>query len=293
MGSIPDQRDPMASIVLCNEADRYGIDLNELGWIMSWLMEANEKGYITKKDTDGIDMTWGNAEAMRVMMKKLAFREGFGDILAEGVMRASLKVGGPAADMAIYTTRGNIVRGHDHRRNWIMMLDGATADYGVDEEGLLLVQPVALGLPPTVDPLTPEGAAIMHFSQTGRSTFYDTLVLCKNTVNGADWSVCVDMLNAATGWDFTVPESKEVMRRIRNIARSFNIRHGMGRGGVSKRYGSAPAEGTAAGKSFYNVADQAIDCYHEAMGWEKTTGKPLPETLKKYKLDYIIKDLWG
>jgi aldehyde:ferredoxin oxidoreductase len=226
-------------------------------------------------------------------MRKIAYREGFGNILAEGVMRASQSVGGTAADLAIYTTRGNIVRGHDHRRNWGMMLDGATADYGVDEEGLLLVQPAALGLPLTTNPLTPEGVALMHAAGLGRSTFYDVLVLCKNTVNGADWGVCVDMLNAATGWNFDIPESRVVMRRIRNVARSFNIRHGMGRGGVSKRYGSAPSEGVGAGKSFFDVADRAIDCYHEAMGWERTTGKPLPETLKKFKLDYIIKDLWA
>ncbi|HXY74432.1 MAG TPA: aldehyde ferredoxin oxidoreductase N-terminal domain-containing protein, partial [Dehalococcoidales bacterium] len=116
MGSVTDQRDPFAAIVLCNEADRYGIDVNESGFLLSWLMECYEKGLVTKKDTDGIDITWGNAEAMRALMKKIAYREGFGNILAEGVMRAAKTIGGEADDIAIYTTRGNIVRGHDHRR---------------------------------------------------------------------------------------------------------------------------------------------------------------------------------
>ena len=173
-----------------------------------------------------------------------------------------------------------------------MMLDGATSDYGVDEEGLLLVPPEGLDLPSTTDPLTPEGVALMNAAGCGRATFYDTLVLCKNSVNGANWARCIEMLNTVTGWDFTVSESKVVMRRIKNVARAFNIRHGMGRGGVSPKYGSSPAEGPAAGKSFAAVADRAIDCYHEAMGWEKETGKPLPETLKDLGLDYIVKDLW-
>ena len=292
MGSLTDQKDVLAAIVMCNEADRYGIDINETGWLLSWLMECNEKKLLTKNDTDGIDMTWGNVESMRAMMRKIVYRQGIGSTLAEGVVRAAKSVGGEPADLAIYTTRGNTVRGHDHRRSWCMMLDTAISDYGVDEEGQLVATPAALGLPPTTDPFTPEGAALMTAAASGRSTFYDTLVLCKNSVNGAPWARCIEMLNAVTGWDFTVPESSIVMRRIKNVARAFNIRHGLGRGGVSPKYGSSPAEGAAAGKSFAAVADRAIDCYHEAMGWEKETGKPLPETLKSLGLDNIVKDLW-
>lgn len=292
MGSLTDQKDVLAAIVMCNEADRYGIDINETGWLLSWLMDCNEKKLLTKNDTDGIDMTWGNVDSMRAMMRKIVYRQGFGNTLAEGAKRAAKSVGGEAADRAIYTTRGNTPRGHDHRRSWVMMMDTALSDYGVDEEGLLLISPEALGLPSTTDPLTPEGVALILATACGITTFYDTLVLCKNSVNGANWTRCIEMLNAVTGWDFTAPESKVVMRRIKNMARAFNIRHGVEKDGVSPRYGSSPAEGTGAGKSFAAVADRAIDCYHEAMGWEKETGKPLPETLKDLGLDYIVKDLW-
>jgi len=292
MGSLVDQKDPIAATVLSNETDRYGLDVNETGWILSWLMECNEKNLLTRNDTDGIDMTWGNAESMRTMLRKIAYREGIGNMLAEGTMRAAAIVGTPAADLAIYTTRGNTPRSHDHRRGWSMMLDTAVSDYGVDEEGILVIPPVVLGLPPTTDMMTPEGAAAINAAGCGRITFYDTLVICKNTLNGADWDVTIKMLNAATGWDFTANESKIVMRRIKNIARSFNTRHGLGRGAVSPKYGSMPREGLGAGKSFYEIQERAIDCYHEFMGWDKTTGKPLPETLHNLKLDYIINDLY-
>ena len=82
--------------MLSNLTDNLGLDVNESGWTIAWVMECYEKGLLTKKDTDGLEMTWGNVDETRKMLEKIAKRDGFGDILAEGVKRASQHIGGEA-----------------------------------------------------------------------------------------------------------------------------------------------------------------------------------------------------
>jgi aldehyde:ferredoxin oxidoreductase len=103
------------TVVLSNETDHLGMDVNESGWVIAFTMECYEKRVITREHTDGIEMTWGNSDAIMEFLNKIAYRQGFGDILAEGVMRAARKIGGEAMKMAIHTQKGNTPRGHDHR----------------------------------------------------------------------------------------------------------------------------------------------------------------------------------
>ena len=78
-------------------------------------MECYEKGLITKSDVDGLDMRWGNVASVRAMLNKIATRDGIGDLLAEGVKRTAERIGGEAADLAIFTFKGCSPRSHDHR----------------------------------------------------------------------------------------------------------------------------------------------------------------------------------
>ena len=71
-------------------------------------------------------MTWGNVEAARELLHKIAKREGFGDVLAEGVKRSAQRIGGEALDIAVYSEKGHAPRGHDHRPRWTEQLDYAT-----------------------------------------------------------------------------------------------------------------------------------------------------------------------
>ncbi|NIM44185.1 MAG: aldehyde ferredoxin oxidoreductase, partial [Nitrososphaeria archaeon] len=73
--------------------DRLGLENNEAGWLVGWVMECYEKGYLTKDDIGGLEMKWGNVEAVRQLLHMTAHRQGFGDLLAEGVMRASQRIG--------------------------------------------------------------------------------------------------------------------------------------------------------------------------------------------------------
>ena len=290
-----DQRDPLGVVVLSNDCDRLGMDLNEAGWIIAWVMECYEKGLITKKDTDGLDMTWGNVEATRAMLRKIAYREGIGDLLAEGVMRAAQRLaGGEAADMAIYLNNGVTPRGHDHRSHWTMILDVATSNSGTDEHGIQSPAPSSVGLPAATDLFSPEGTAAVLAAGAGKYHFDDCLGICRLSIMGSSTDKLINALNDVTGWDFKVEEVREVGLRISNLLRAFNVRHGLTpeREYPSERYASAALKGEGKGKAFLPVFEKARQDYYQNMGWDVTTGRPLPETLRRFSLDYVIKDLY-
>jgi len=126
--------DVAATIALSGEVDRLGMDTNEASWLTGWVLECYEKGILAREDTDGLEMTWGNDDAIMAMLNKIAMRQGFGNLLAEGVMRAAQQVGGEATKLAIHTRKGNTPRNHDHRVNmWLEMFDTCVSNTGTLE----------------------------------------------------------------------------------------------------------------------------------------------------------------
>ena len=96
MGPLIGLNEPGSTVMLCNLVDRLGFDVNESGYMIAWLMECYEKGLLAKNDLDGVEMKWGDAEAVAAMLRKIAHREGCGDLFADGVKRSAEKVGGEA-----------------------------------------------------------------------------------------------------------------------------------------------------------------------------------------------------
>jgi aldehyde:ferredoxin oxidoreductase len=127
---------------------------------------------------------------------------------------------------------------------------------------------------------TPEGAAMVLAKVRGKNTIGDSLVVCRIAAAGSfgDWA---ELVNAATGWDTTAEEMQIIARRIVNLARLFNIRHGLTAAMEypSARYGSAPLDGVHRGKTIIPVWKEALARFYELMGWDRGTGKPLPETI--------------
>jgi aldehyde:ferredoxin oxidoreductase len=265
--------------------DRLGLEINETGWVIGLAMECYEKGLVTKRDTDDLQMTWGNVEAVRALLHKIAHREGFGDVLAEGVMRAARKIGGEATNFAIHTKSGNTPRGYDHRAYWTEMFDKLTSNTGTLESRPMAVNPLGIFAPEEVVSITASGK--------GRMSFEDTLGTCRFATL-VDTKVLAEAVKAATGWDFNEEEAEAVGLRILNLMRVYNFKHGHRREleAPSPRYGSAPVDGPAEGKSIVPVLDKMLDSYYQRMGWDKKTGRPLPDTLRRLGLEHIIKDIW-
>lgn len=284
--------DVTMSVVLANEVDRLGMDTNEAGWIIAWIIECYEKGILNKDITDGLEMTWGNGEAIMDMLNKIASRQGFGNILAEGIMRAARHIGGEASTLAIYTLKGNTPRTHDHRAMWLELFDTC-----VSSTGTLETQSKApyklLGLSEAYDTFNHEMVSTVEAGIKGAMIFEDSMVTCRFQTATALELIC-QAVNAATGWNMDFQEAMVVGRRAVNLARAFNWRQGIGAelDAPSLRYGSTPLDGIAEGRGIMHHWDNMLHNYYNLMGWDEKTGKPRPETLRSLGLDYVIPHLW-
>lgn len=286
-GPLIGQTDIGAALMLSDLTDRLGMDCNETGWLLSFVMECYESGVLTRNDLDGLEMTWGNAEAARALLQKTARREGIGNVLADGVKRSAEAIGGRALEIGAYIKKGHAPRGHDHRARWTEILDYATSGTGTIESGPI----------PVAEPFNPKAVAAAVAGGKIR-LFVDSLVTCMfptRTMVESSAPHMVPLLNAATGWDFTYEEACTVALRIANLLRVFNLRHGVGAGpdveAPSTRYGSAPVDGPVKGISIMPSWEPMLDEYYALMGWDRSTGQPLPKTLKDLGLGECIADL--
>jgi aldehyde:ferredoxin oxidoreductase len=280
-GSAIDTQDIFNTFMLSMVTDRVGLENNEAGWLIGWVMECYEQGLLTSDDLNGLDMSWGNAEATRQLLYMIANREGCGNWLAEGVMRASQKVGGEAAKKAIYTLKGNTPRGHDHRTRWTELFETSISNTGTLEVGGYMQDPKVMqpGYPrEVVDNLT---------SLQGNMVFEDSLGTCRfNT--GTNMLLLAQAVSAVTGWHFPPQEAKTLGLRVVNLMRMYNIRSGIqGKDYPSERYGSTPTDGPYEGIGIMEHWDTMLQRYYKQMGWD-TAGKPLPSTLKNLGLDFAI-----
>ena len=291
-GSVIGNTDVDAAIVLANECDRLGFENNEMGWLMGLVMECYEKGILTRERLNGLDMSWGNVEAVRTLMRRIANREGVGDLLAEGVMRAAEKIGGEAVNFAIHTKKGNTPRGHDHRSIWREMFDTATSNTGTLETGLMPPEGLrAIEVEGPPDMFSAQEISTFVARAKGAMVFEDSLGVCKFNTQ-TDIARLTKAVNAATGWDMDVQEAMNVGRRVVNLLRAFNIRHGISPklDAPSLRYGSVPLDGPAAGVSIQPVWDSMLANYYQLLGWDED-GVPKRETLEALGIGRVADDL--
>jgi len=285
--------DPVAVSWLNTQIDRACVDVNEFGWLVGWVIECMEKGYITKEQLGGLEVRWGDAEAANQLLQLISHRQHLGDLLGEGVKRASETLGGPAAECAIYTMKGATPRGHDHRARWEEMLDTCTASTGTLEAGAA-VKPQELGLPARINPFDPDAVPKMVGSLLGRRHFEDSLGACIFTTRTTVEQLC-RAVNAATGWDYNKDEAMRFGRRTAALLRAFNLRCGIGPEleKPSRRYGSVPVDGPAAGIPSEPHWEHMLDVWYETVGYDRTTGRPKPETLRQLGLEHLVAELWG
>jgi aldehyde:ferredoxin oxidoreductase len=271
--------------------DRACVDVNEFGWLCGWVMECMDKGYLTEQQV-GFKAKWGDVEDAYRVLQMLTHREGFGDVLAEGVKRASERVGGDAARCAVYTKKGASPRGHDHRGRWEEMLDTCTSSNGTMESANPTFQ-TEIGLPARINPYDGDQVARLVGGILGRRHFEDSLGGCSFTFR-ARIELLSRALAAATGWHYGLDEAMRFGRRTAAILRAFNLRCGIGPEVEypSERYGSQPVDGPAKEHSVMKHWEHMLDVWYETVGYDRKTGKPKAETLKKLGLDRVAKDLW-
>ena len=284
------QKDPGAAVVLSNECDNLGMDTNEAGWLVGWVMECYEKGALKKEDLGGLEMTWGNVEATRALLKKIANREGYGDTLAEGVKRAAEKMGGEAVNWAIFTGKGNTPRGHDHRGRWVEMLDTVVSDTSTLQTQMLVVDKDLWKMPNPMDVFNPEQVVQAEANSTGSMTVSDCLVQCW-FCSFNDTKTQTESINAATGWNLSLEEVMNIGRRAVAMMRIYNLKCGLtpDKEKPSSRYCSYTVDGPNVDKPIVPHWEKMMDQYYKMMGWDRKTGMPLPETLKELDIEDLAK----
>jgi aldehyde:ferredoxin oxidoreductase len=280
-------------LFLSNFVDRMGLDVNETGWALSFLIECYERGIISSAGTGGVELRWGNSEAIKRIIKMTADRESVGKVIADGVMRAVTKIGKNSDKIGIYTSQGTTPRSHDHRARWTELFD-----HCVSESGALDNTPIGpnienYGISGGVQPRTfnPEEVVEMEVMMKGGMQLEDSAVTCRFHTR-MDIELLVEAFRAVTGWDFSKEEAMKVGRRAVNIMRAFNIRTGNFErpNRPSTRYALPPNEGPGANKFFLLHYDKMLKNYYRGMGWDEK-GRPLPETLKELGIERIIRDL--
>jgi aldehyde:ferredoxin oxidoreductase len=279
-----------AVVMLSNLSDRLGLDLNEASWTVGWVMECYERGILGRSDLDGLEMTWGNIPAVEALLHKIARREGCGDWLAEGVMRASAQVGGEAPNLGVYTLKGASPRGHDHRARWYELLDTCLSNTSTIEASFGM-PPALPGAPKLTDPFSPEQVSTVNAVTGGWRQFEDCLGICRFC--STDPLAVIDCVNSVTGWQIDVREALDIGARAINQLRVFNFRHGLDPDleAPSPRYQSTPLDGPAEGKGIAEHFDAMRRNYWAKMGWDPETGKPLPETLERLGLGDLAAEL--
>jgi len=291
MGALIGVTDIDLTMKLANDADRLGIDTNESGWIIAFAMECYEKGILSKEQLDGLDLRWGNAEAVRTLLQKIAKREGCGELFAGGVKRAAERLGGEALNMAIHSKKGNTPRSHDHRAMWFEMFDTSVSDTGtLESRGSMTME--SLGLSRT-EPFSWEEVATLVAKTRGSMQFEDSLGVC-GLVTNINVDLLTKALNAVTGWGFTIEDSMRAGRMAVNMMRVFNLRAGISPelDAPSLRYGSTPIDGLAEGVAIAPNWGKMLNIYYDLMGWDRETGKPLPQTLREFGLEGAVSQIW-
>jgi aldehyde:ferredoxin oxidoreductase len=284
----------LISIIKANDiCNRYGLDTISVGACVAFAMECYEKGLITKKDTDGIEMKWGDANAIIAMTEKIAKREGLGDVLADGVKKAAERVGKGSEKYAIHVG-GQEYPAHDSRGGLNFAIGyGANPTPGrhtMGGEG-----PLPAGSLPEYDRGSLKGRGVPHSIGVAVTNIYNAAGVCMIVIGDAynKFDELLEGFRTITGWDITKEELLKTGRRIEMMRQAFNAREGVKTPWKhhDRMLGRPPKKvGPRAGATL-DPAELAKE-YYEAMGWDTQTGKPGKQALLDVGLNDVAKVLW-
>jgi aldehyde:ferredoxin oxidoreductase len=266
------------------ECSDIGLDTISAGNVCGWAMELYERGIMTKKDTGDLELRFGNADAAVALPRLIALRKGIGDVLAEGVARASKKIGKGSERYAMHV-KGQEYPAYDPRGSFGMALAYATSDRGADHNRAWPVGYDAFG---KIDPFTIDGKAELVVKDQIRTSVKFSTVMCDFLA--ADLNLAARLLNAACETNYTEDSIKVVGQRIWTLTRLFNLREGFSREDDSipaRVYLDPLPEGNPKGKVVSEQSFQTmLSEYYNLFGWDEQ-GRPTRETLRELDLEEL------
>lgn len=291
--------DDLFSIFKLNDmCNRSGLDTISTGTVLAFAMECFERGVITKEDTDGIELTWGNSQAMILLLEKIIRREGLGDILADGVRAAAKKMGKGAEECALN------IGGQEPGLHSPLFGPGRGTGYicdptpGRHTTGVM----ARLDTGSAVFGPYPE-LQFSNFEQyeyklkgpgSARISCYCQVAACAGIcllpVTYFENYPLLEFLNSVTGWDININEALETGARIQTLRQCFNVREGIRSSEIKlhpRMVGVPPqVEGPVAGITI-DIDSLAFE-YRKAMGWDPNSGYPTDASLERLGLKKLI-----
>lgn len=291
----------LEAIFYINELlNRAGMDSISAGATVAFALECYEKGFLTREDTGGLELTWGNSRAIVRLVEKMIARDGIGDLLADGSRAAAVKIGGEAARYAMQAG-GQEAGMHDPRLDPMMGVHfsadptpgrhtiGSAEYYNL----MHLWEKVSWAPRVTRYPKKEE------YVPSEREALKAVACACfKQVVDGSGgclfaaltgvqhWPI-FSWLNAAAGWEKTPDEYMEIGRRVQTLRQLFNIREGIEPLSfkIPDRIAGIPPlkEGPLKGKTV--AVEAMMKLYWKTIGWDESTGVPLPETVRELGLE--------
>lgn len=304
--------DNIASVFRMNNmGNQLGLDLIEFASGMAVIMEWYEKGIVTEKDLDGIQLTWGNHKAMAQMMEKVAYRQGVGDVLAEGIVKAS-KQFGKEAERYVSHSKGMVMGGVDAR-----IMKGTSLGFATSTRGachLTALVPVEFpafpvmtkeeaevkfGTAEVTDPSSYRKAGALIYYQH-KSLMCDLFQVCKFLLGlgtgTKDFSFdnLYRLFYLATGVNIHEEEMLTVAERVHNVERAYSCREGLGRKDdrlIGKWADEPVPNGPHKGETIDPQKwEGMLDDYYDRRGWNRN-GIPTKEKLSELGLEDVALSL--
>lgn len=290
--------DDLIAIAKANELGAaYGFDTISMGVVIAFAMELFERGILTSQDTDGVDLRFGNPRAMLQMIEKITRRDGFGNVLAEGVARAAKIIGRGAEEFAMHV-HGQEIPMHEPRLKAALGVGYAISPTGADHNHnlhdtvytkendsvaqLRELDPAIHALP--ANDLSADKVRML-VANSNWMHYADTAVMCMFLPYSPQQ--LTDLSNAVTGWDADTAEYLRIGERAATLARLYNLREGWhARDDIlPKRFFEAFKSGPLAGQPYpQDRFEAAVQAYYRQMGWA-ANGVPTREKLQALGID--------
>lgn len=300
-GALCMNRD-LKSVLYINELlNRAGLDSISVGNTVAWAIESYENGILTKKQTDGLELKWGNTEAIIALTKKIIDRDGFGNDLADGVKRASEKYGGKEFAMHVGGQEPGM---HDTRNDpqlgIHMVAEPAPGKHTIGmaiQYGAMSLCDICSWAPPArlhnkkEDLVPSEEMAMISKANAAYSMLTDGAGGCYYAeMMGVHMWKLVEYLNAAAGWNYDGDHYMEIGVRIQTLRQMFNIKHGYDPAAVvlPKRMQGQPPLKTGPLKGVILNNKEQVSMHWKAFGWDEQTGEPLKETIEALGIDRLM-----
>jgi aldehyde:ferredoxin oxidoreductase len=287
--------DNLESVIMANDiCNLYGLDTISTGACIAFAMECYENGIISKKDTDGLEMTWGNHKAMVAMTEKLARRKGFGDILADGVKIAAERIGRGSDQYAMHI-QGEEIPAHDPKYGlqWALTyrMDPTPGRHTTGMGSFRDAVPM-----PPMDPKSQYGRAPAFHLMQPMACYVQSTGLCAFLAMAYPQAKTFsDFMNAVTGWGVTFDEIIKTGERIFTLRHAFNLREGLNPLNyyVPDRIAGKPPKTEGPLKGII-LDEEAMDReLLTELDWDLKTTKPSQKKLAELNLHNVAKALYG